>query len=312
MRRAFKWFGIALLILLVPVLLVLGAVAYLGGTERGFNLAAREAAKRLDGLELGEFRGSLVGGLATDALSFENETLKVEANGVDTAWRLGCLTAREFCLDRAIVDELVVEIEASEEEAPPPEESGGEIVLPEIALPIDITAKEVLIRTLRFRPPGDAPEQVLENVALTVRTEGNRVLLDNASVRYGSYDAALAGEVTLEGDYPLDLSLGLDLPDIVPEVATAPPEGDADEEAASVASEPEAQAQSENENENRERDRRRCRCRSVRRSGRREREGGERRDARPARRRRARQHGARARRARRDERRARGRAGGAC
>ena len=228
MKRLFRWFGIALLVLLVPLVLVLGAVAYLGGTERGVNLAAREAAKRLDGLELGAFRGTLIDGLATESLSFENDTLKLRASGVDTAWRLGCLTALEFCLDRAIIDELVVETSPSETpEEPEPAPSGG-IALPEISLPIDVTAKEVLIRTLRFRPPGGAPEQVLENVALSARTEGSRVLLDNASVRYDSYEAALAGEVTLAGDYPLDLTLGLDLPGIVPESAISGAEASGD------------------------------------------------------------------------------------
>ena len=215
MKRLLKWLGILLLILLLIVLLALGAVGFLAGTERGFNLATREAAKRVDGLELGAFRGSLASGIGTDALSFESDALKVEARGVDTAWRLGCLTERRFCLDRAIVDELDVTTFATD--APPPEAPAGDIELPSVRLPIDVTAEEVLVRRLTFQPPGDAPPQVLENVRLSARTEDGTLVLDEAALDYGTYSARVSGTVTPDGDYPIDLDLVATLDDVVPE-----------------------------------------------------------------------------------------------
>jgi len=215
MRRLLKWIGIILLVLLLIVLLALGALWFLAGTEKGFNLVTREAARRVDGLELGAFEGSLAGGIATDALSFESEALKVEARGVDTAWRLSCLKGREFCLDRVVVDELDVTTFAVEKAEP--EEPAGDIALPSVALPIDVTVKEVLVRRLTFQPPGDAPPQVLENIRLSARTEEGALILDDASVDYGTYSAKLSGTVTPDGDYPLDLDLVATLDGIVPE-----------------------------------------------------------------------------------------------
>jgi len=214
MKRLLKWLGILLLVLLVLVLLVLGVVYFVAGTEKGFNLVTREAARRVDGLELDAFEGNLRKGIATEALSFENDALKIEARGVDTAWRLGCLTERRFCLDRAIVDELDVTTYATEAA---PKEPGGPIELPSIALPIDVTLEEVLVKRLTFQAPGDAPPQVLENLSLSARTDDGTLFLDEASVDYQSYAANVTGTVTPDGDYPLELTLLAALEGVVPE-----------------------------------------------------------------------------------------------
>ena len=216
LRSLLKWLGILLLVLLLLLVLVLGIVWVLAGTDKGFAFVTDQVSERVEGLEIGEVQGNLTKGIRTDALSFKNDTLDIQASGVETAWRLGCLTQREFCLDKAIIDELYVATTPAEDAEPPPEPREGDIVLPEIALPIDFTAREVLVRKLRFQPPGDAPEQVLENIALSARTAGKKVFLDNASLTYQTYDAALSGNILLEGDYPLEMALGADLREVLP------------------------------------------------------------------------------------------------
>lgn len=213
--KLLRWLGILLLVLVLLIVLLLGIAWVAAGTDKGFGFVTEQLASRVDGLDLGEMKGNLTKGIRTEALSYKNETLDIEARGVETAWRLGCLKNREFCLDKAIVDELYVATTPAED-AEPAEPRDGDIVLPEIALPIDFNAREVLVRKLRFQPPGDAPEQVLENIALSARTDGSQVFLENASLTYQTFDAALSGEITLEGDYPLDLALGADLRDVLP------------------------------------------------------------------------------------------------
>ncbi len=215
MKRLFKWFGRSILALLVLVLFVVGAVAFLLGTDTGFNTVTTQLSKRIDGLQLGNIDGNLVKGLVSDEVDFSNEAIAINARGLDSEWRLSCLGHREFCLDRIIIDELTVETFATE--TAPKEDSTGPIQLPDIKLPIDITADEVLIRKLNFQAPGDAPVQILENIRLSARTQGSELTVDELSLAYQDYDARVDGTVTLEGDYPLDLAVTLNAADLIPE-----------------------------------------------------------------------------------------------
>lgn len=215
MKRLFKWFGRSILVLLVLVLLIVGSVAFLLGTDTGFNTVTTQLSKRIDGLQLGNIDGNLAKGLVSDEVDFSNEAIAINARGLDSEWRLSCLRHREFCLDKIIIDELTVETFATE--TAPKEESTGPIQLPDIKLPIDITADEILIRKLNFQAPGDAPLQVLENIRLSARTQGSELTIDELSLAYQDYDARVDGTATLDGDYPLDLALTLNAADLIPE-----------------------------------------------------------------------------------------------
>ena len=169
MKRFLKWCLILVSIPLLLAVVALGAVYFLAGTDRGFAIAAREAAERVPGLELDGVGGNVLKGLSGDAIGFENDAFRVDVAGLDSDWRAGCLTQKQFCLDRLVVDEVVFAPKPSD--APPPPASTTDIVLPEISLPIDVTVEELLVRRFVFRPPGDAPEQVIEDIALKARTE---------------------------------------------------------------------------------------------------------------------------------------------
>jgi len=221
MKRFFKWIGWILLVLLIIILLVLGVAYFLLGTDSGFAMATREAAKRVDGLEIANVEGNIKKGIDAESLSFSNDALSVQAEGVNTDWRLSCLIQKEFCLDAIIIDEVTVE--TFETDKPVEEKTPGPIELPTINLPIDVTVKEVLIRKFTFQPPGEGPAQVINDIALSARTEGSQVFIDNISAAYQDYSVAVKGDVTLQDDYPLDLVLALNATDVLPDSV---PEGE--------------------------------------------------------------------------------------
>jgi len=208
---------------------ILGAVLFVAGTDTGFAIAAREAAKRVPGLELDELGGNLLSGVQGRTIGFENDAFDIDVSGVDSAWRSGCLLQRRFCLDRLVVDEVVFAPKPSDEPAPP--SSDADIALPEIALPIGVDIEEVLIKRFVFAPPGDAGEQVVENIRLKASADGDTVTLRELSIgevamadaRYG---ADASGTVTLSGDYPIDLQLALTADDVLPLGVLADPTGD--------------------------------------------------------------------------------------
>ncbi len=214
MRKLLKGTGYLLLFVLLLLLLVLAALWALAGTDRGFAFAAAQVEQRVEGLELGQIGGNLLGGIDTDELNFESDALALRARGLDSAWRIGCLLQREFCVDRIILDEVRVET-FDTGEPPPPVEPGGDITLPSIALPIDVTVTEVLVKKFIFQAPGDAPEQVVEDIRLGAATRGSDLTIDELAAKYQNFAVDGDGTLTLDGDFPIDIALRLDATDII-------------------------------------------------------------------------------------------------
>ncbi len=206
MKRLLRMLGKACLWLLLLLLMLLALVLFLGGTDTGSRLLANQAAKRVPGLELGRFGGNLAEGINTDSLNYTSDAFTVDARGVDTAWRLGCLVRRKACIDRVKVDEL-----RFTQTAPPAgnksEPRDGPLVLPEIRLPLAIDARDVEIGRFVHQPYGDAPPQVLENVRLSATAEGSTVDVTELSLDYRNHSASASGSIDMSGDYPLDLEL---------------------------------------------------------------------------------------------------------
>ena len=214
MKRLLKWIGLFLLIVLLLIFLILGGLYLFAGTEKGFAFVAKQATSRVEGLTLGNVGGNLLSGIDSDTVEFENESLKVEATGIASKWQMSCLTQKEFCLDKLVVDSVAVETFASSTEK---DASTGPIELPNIDLPIGANLKEVFIRELSVKLPGDAPAHVVNDISLNARTDGNTVIVENLSALYQDYSASVSGNVTLEDNYPLDLLVELNANDILPE-----------------------------------------------------------------------------------------------
>ncbi len=212
MRRLLKWLGILLLVLLLLLLLVLAASYFLLGTERGFNFAANQLGERVEGLDMGNVSGDLKNGISTDALSFKNEQIAIQASGVDSQWRSGCLFDKAVCVDKIVIDELDIETFATGEEKPA---STDDIALPDIKLPVAFDVRDVLVKQLRFKPPGDAPAQELTNIKLSAKSEGNRLDINELSTQYNNFTLNAQGSITPEGDYPLDLTIDVGATDFL-------------------------------------------------------------------------------------------------
>lgn len=223
MKRLLKWIGILLLVIVLLIVIIIGALYLFAGTEKGFYIAAKQATSRVEGLTLGTVGGNLLSGIESNAIEFQNDTLKFEAKGIASKWRLSCLVKKEFCLDKLVIDSVAVETFTSNTEK---EATSGPIELPTIQLPIGADIKAVFIRQLSVKLPGDAPAHVVEDISLDVHTEGNTVILDNLSALYQNYSAAITGNVTLEDDYALELLIDVDAKDVLPEDL---PEGNGDQ-----------------------------------------------------------------------------------
>ncbi len=205
-RRILKVFGWLLFIVLLLVLLILGIVWFLAGTDKGFDLAVNEATKRVPGLAIDTPSGNLNSGIGANAVTFANDTIDVNVNGMDSSWRTSCLLNREFCFDDLVIDKVTVAM------LQPPAETSSEprtddLVLPTIDIPLDVSIDNVWIKELEFQPYGDVPAQTVKDIRLQATNNGSEIQLSQLSAVYQNFDADVQGTITLEDNYPLDLQL---------------------------------------------------------------------------------------------------------
>jgi len=214
-RRLCKWLGVILLVLILLLLLTLAIGYFLLGTEKGFKITANQLSERVEGLALGNVEGNLKNGIKTDKVTFKNKQVAVSANNVDTQWRSDCLVAKEVCIDKIIIDELDVQTFATTQEEKPV--STEDIALPDIKLPVSFNAKEILVKTFRFQPPGDAPAQELKDITLSAYTEGDTLNIDKLSTQYKNISLETSGSITPSGNYPLDVIFDISVEDFLEE-----------------------------------------------------------------------------------------------
>jgi len=214
--RICRWILWTLLILIVLILIVLGVAYYLAGTDSGFARLSSLANKHVAGLEIEASSGNLQTGISAGAVSFSNDTIDIKAAGLNSAWQLNCLLEKRFCLDDLHIEELDVTTRAAEV-TEPAEPRTGAIELPDIALPIDVSISDVSIGVVRFQGPGDVPVQVINDIELSASTEDSVVTIDNLSLAYQPYSASLAGNIELQGEYPLELTLAVNADDVLPD-----------------------------------------------------------------------------------------------
>ncbi|MFK7857879.1 MAG: translocation/assembly module TamB domain-containing protein [Granulosicoccus sp.] len=216
--RALLW---TVLILFLLMLLILGAVYWLAGTDSGFARVSSLANEHVAGLSIDAPTGNLRDGISAESVSFTNESIDIKATSLSSGWQLGCLTRKRFCLDDLHIEALDIATK-TEEAVEPAEPRTGAIELPDIALPIDISISDITIGTVRFQAPGDAPLQIINDIQLSASTDASKVTIANVSLAYQQFTTGLAGTVDLHDEYPVNLILDVNADDVLPDTV---PEG---------------------------------------------------------------------------------------
>ena len=163
-----------LLVLFILILIVLGILYWIAGTDSGFARVTAIASERVPGLSIDGASGNLRHGITAESVTYANDTIDIKAAGLESGWRLGCLMQRKFCLDDLHIDALDVTTFATDEvdETPPRTEA---IALPDIELPIDIALSDITIDTVRFQAPGDVPVQIVNDIHISAQTSDSQL-----------------------------------------------------------------------------------------------------------------------------------------
>ena len=174
-------------VLALPVALVIGAAAWLLGTQSGLDAAIALAQRVTAGaLQVQGARGRVLGRLDIERLDYRSPALELGLRDFTLAWQPSALLSRRLQVDvlsvaRVDLGQVVAEDEPA---SPPPPQPPGSL---EIPLAVEIARLAIGAFAMHELPAPGAPEGVLEQAAETLERAA-----DAAS------DPAQAAEATTE------------------------------------------------------------------------------------------------------------------
>jgi len=218
-RRRFRRFALALgALLLAVVAVVAGLIAWLVATPSGLQFALSQARPWLpDGTRIESVEGRLIGPLAVEGLEVRTAAATLRIERVDFDWSPGALWAAEVHVRALDIDDVGVDIAATEA---PPEPEGGPALpaLPEqLALPLAVRIDRFAAEPIELNMP-DGSRHWIDRVAFGARLDTDEFAIESLRVAApaGRIEADLRSEPAapypVSGRIVWDWAPGGDLP----------------------------------------------------------------------------------------------------
>lgn len=200
-RRWLRWTLGLLLALVLLLILVAGLGWYAVSTEGGTRTLLAHLGALVPGgtLTIGAQRGPLTGPLDLRDVHFKNATVDARIQHVHLAWQAGKLRRRLLDIDQLHAEGIRVALQKSGDTT-----SNGKLV--DIHLPVNIIARDVLIRDLEIDRAGQPPFR-LDRIALDARSERLKDVLHVRSLAVDGpiFQLRAAGDLNPVGDYGVNL-----------------------------------------------------------------------------------------------------------
>ena len=197
MRRVLKPLLWTLLAILLLVALALGLVL---GSQAG----SRWALGRVPGLEVDNFSGRLGGQWQATELRWTQGETRIQVLGPRLQWTPACLLRSTLCIDKLEAERIDMAFAPSAEQA-----DSGPLQLPALHLPLGIELGEVRVGQVRL-----GGSDLLGDLQLAAHWAGDGLRIDSLHLRRDDLQLDLQGTVKPEGDWPLQLSGKVQLPEV--------------------------------------------------------------------------------------------------
>lgn len=202
MTRARRWAVAVLCAVVALVTFVLGLLAVGLGSEQG----SRWLLAHAPGVTVQGFEGRLGGHWQARQLTWADPAgLRVTLDEPRWAWRPSCLARLTLCIDLFEARQLSIEPGPASDPSP----SSGPLQLPAVHLPVAVALKRLRIDEVRY-----AGQPLLTHVQVAADWRASGIQLDNLNLTYGDMRLSLKGALAPEGEWPLDASLVLGLPEV--------------------------------------------------------------------------------------------------
>nr|WP_249791986.1 translocation/assembly module TamB domain-containing protein [Pseudomonas corrugata] len=154
------------------------------------------------GLSVENFQGRLGGQWSADHLLWQQDSRRVELDGVIFAWSPLCLARMTLCIEQLKVDKASLQLPPSVD-AP----SSGPLSLPDLDLPVAIELGEVQVGSLTF----NGSEQ-LKGLQLVAHWTASGLQIDSVQLQRDELSLKLSGLLKPAGNWPLKAQGRLTLP----------------------------------------------------------------------------------------------------
>ena len=203
-----KWLKRLLLGLVLTLVLLLGIVWALVGTEGGVGWLLQQAQERVPGLQVAQARGHLLDRLELEGLRYADEHLEAQVDHLVFDWRPkalfeSLLHLRALTLEGVRYRALQVPQETKEEEKPTDEP----LQLPDLQLPLAVRLDEVALTDVELiTAPGAEPLRI-DQARLGATWQADGIHLKELALQLPQGELEAAGRLRPQGDYPLSLDL---------------------------------------------------------------------------------------------------------
>ena len=181
--------------LLLAVIVLLGATLAVLGSQGG----SRWLLQQVPGLETQGFQGALLGRWQADRLHWQDEHTSVELQQVQMDMDTACLWRGVLCLQRLHAAQVRLELADTPDQ---PAEPATDLQLPDVQVPLGIRLQQLELGVLYLNG-----ERLLADLQLSTQLDGSTLQLNELSLAYDDYRARLSGQLQMQGDWPLALTL---------------------------------------------------------------------------------------------------------
>ena len=201
-KHLLKIVGLTLLLL---VIVLVGGLSWMIGTESGFQQTLALAQRFAPGtLTWDEADGKLAGPLRMRGLHYvQDDGVEASVGALDVEWRPSALFGAELAVDQLHLDGVEIRLAEAAEAAEEAPSDGG---LPDISLPVSVSLDDIAITNVSIYPPGQQTATQIDRLALSARVEGSDVHLAELEVIAPQGEFHLDGDVQTRDDYPMDLT----------------------------------------------------------------------------------------------------------
>lgn len=203
MKRILKISG---LIMLLLILLTVGGLSWVMGTESGFRQSLALAQKFAPGtLEWDETGGKLVGPLRLRGLRYSQiDGIDVHVGALDFDWRPSALFSTELAVQQLHVDDVEMRLaETEDQQATDPPSSE----IPDISLPVSISLNDIVVTNVAIYPAGQDTPIEISRVVLAGNAERSDVHLVGLEVIAPQGELHLKGKLKTRDEYPMNLMI---------------------------------------------------------------------------------------------------------
>jgi len=189
----------------LPLLIILAAFTYLGGSEQGLRQVARLAVRLSAGiLTIEDVSGRLVDAWSLEGVRLQTVNVDLRCARIEGRWQPLALfrgTVRMKLVRGEGIDLLIKE--DSSDTSP--------FVLPRLSLPFKWEAESVVLKDFFIHDDTGFEFFPIEEITGSLAVEGSHVFLDGGRISLSGAAAHARGSMELDGKWPVDLRGGLEI-----------------------------------------------------------------------------------------------------